>query len=63
LGDSGQVAEGVPTTEAVVRLARRLGVELPICEQVYAILFDGRPAAEAVRALMTRDPKCEAFLA
>ncbi|HOF88863.1 MAG TPA: NAD(P)H-dependent glycerol-3-phosphate dehydrogenase [Armatimonadota bacterium] len=62
LGDSGQVAEGVPTTEAVVRLARRLGVDLPICEQVYAILFDGRPAADAVRALMTRDPKSETFL-
>lgn len=60
LGDSGQVAEGVPTTEAVVRLARRLGVEMPICEQVHAILFAGRPAAEAVLALMARERKCEA---
>ena len=59
LGDSGQVAEGVPTTEAVVRLARRLGVEMPICEQVYAILFEGRPAAEATQALMTRERRGE----
>ncbi len=62
LGDSGQVAEGVPTTEAVVHLARRLGVELPICEQVHAILFEDRPAADAVRALMSRDPKSETFM-
>ncbi|HEY3379262.1 MAG TPA: NAD(P)H-dependent glycerol-3-phosphate dehydrogenase [Armatimonadota bacterium] len=59
LGDSGQVAEGVPTTEAVVRLARRLGVEMPICEQVSAILFEGRPASEAVLSLMTRMRKRE----
>ncbi|MHB9027057.1 MAG: NAD(P)H-dependent glycerol-3-phosphate dehydrogenase [Armatimonadota bacterium] len=59
LGDSGQVAEGVPTTEGVVNLARRLSVELPICEQVYAMLFEGRAAAEATRTLMTRDPKAE----
>jgi len=62
LGDSGQVAEGVPTTEAVVRLARRLPVELPICEQVAAILFDGRPAEEAVRLLMARERRSEEFI-
>ena len=59
LGDSGQVAEGVPTTEAAVRLAKRLGVEMPICEQVYAILFEGRPAPSAVLSLMTRERKWE----
>ena len=59
LGSSGQVAEGVPTTEAVMRLARRLGVEMPICEQVQAILFEGRPVAEALQALMCRERKCE----
>ena len=62
LGDSGQVAEGVPTTEAVVRLARRLPVELPICEQVAAILFDHRPAEEAVRLLMGRERRSEQFM-
>jgi len=59
LGDSGQVAEGVPTTEAVMRLARRLEVEMPICEQVHAILFAGRAPQDAVRALMSREPKSE----
>lgn len=59
LGAGGQVAEGVPTAEAVVRHARRLGVEMPICEQVFAILFDGRPPQEAVQALMSREPRCE----
>jgi glycerol-3-phosphate dehydrogenase (NAD(P)+) len=59
LGDSGQVAEGVPTTDAVIRLARRLGVELPICEQVYAILFDHQPPTNAVAALMTRERRGE----
>lgn len=59
LGDSGQIAEGVPTTEAVVRLARRRGVEMPICEQVAAILFEGRPAADAALMLMTRELKGE----
>lgn len=59
LGNSGQVAEGVPTTEGVVRLARRLNVEMPICEQVFAILFENRPASDAVLALMTRQRKCE----
>lgn len=59
LGDSGQVAEGVPTTEAVLRLAQRLAVEMPICEQVHAILFEGRPPAEALLFLMSRERKCE----
>lgn len=59
LGYSGQVAEGVPTTEAVVRLARRLGVEMPICEQVSAILFEKRSVVEAVMALMGRERKSE----
>lgn len=59
LGDSGQVAEGVPTTEAVIRLAARLGVEMPICEQVHRVLFEGVSPAEAVLSLMSRERKCE----
>jgi glycerol-3-phosphate dehydrogenase (NAD(P)+) len=59
LGTSGQVAEGVFTAQAVVRLARRLDVELPICEQVHAILFEGYPVREAVAALMSRERRSE----
>jgi glycerol-3-phosphate dehydrogenase (NAD(P)+) len=59
LADMTAVAEGVKTAEAVHELARRHGVELPIAEQVYAIVHEGRSPAEAVRALMLRDPKPE----
>ena len=59
LSDMTAVAEGVKTAEAVYELARRHDVEMPITEQVYAIVHEGRSPAEAVRALMLRDPKPE----
>ena len=59
LADMTAVAEGVKTAEAVHELARRHDVEMPITEQVYAIVHEGRSPAEAVRALMLRDPKPE----
>ncbi len=48
------VAEGVKTTEAVCTLGRARGIELPITEQVHAVLFEGKNPSEAVRELMTR---------
>lgn len=53
------VAEGVKSTEAVLELARRSGVELPIAEQVGAVLYEGRTAADIVPALMLREAKPE----
>lgn len=53
------VAEGVPTTKAVVALSRRLGVEMPITVAVYEMLFENKPAEEAILDLMTREPKQE----
>ena len=54
-----QVAEGVSTAAAAVALAARYGVELPICEQVAAVL-DGRASvSEAVAALLDREPTHE----
>lgn len=50
----GQVVEGVGTTHEVKRLAARLGVEMPITEQVHAVLFEGRSPEAAVRALLAR---------
>jgi glycerol-3-phosphate dehydrogenase (NAD(P)+) len=50
----GQVAEGVPTTAAALGLARRHGVEMPIAEEIYRVLYEGRPPREAVSALMSR---------
>ncbi|MDQ3812427.1 MAG: NAD(P)-dependent glycerol-3-phosphate dehydrogenase [Armatimonadota bacterium] len=52
-----QVAEGVHTTRAALRLARETGVELPVTEQIAAVLFDGRDPRYAVTELMKR-PGC-----
>lgn len=59
LGGMRSVAEGVRTAEAACELARRHGVEMPIAEQVQAILTAGRDPRAAVHELMTRDPKPE----
>lgn len=59
LSDMTAVAEGVKVASAVRELAMRHGVEMPITEQVFAIVEEGRSAAEAVEALMFRDPKPE----
>jgi glycerol-3-phosphate dehydrogenase (NAD(P)+) len=50
----GQVAEGVHTTRAALRLARDTGVELPVTEQIAAVLFEGRDPRCAVTELMQR---------
>lgn len=55
----GQVVEGVPTTAAACDLARRLGVELPIAEQLHQVLFAGKLPRRAVDDLMTRAPTAE----
>ena len=58
-GMHGMVAEGVFTTQAAVGLARARGVEMPITEQMDAILHAGKPARDAIRELMTRTAKRE----
>jgi glycerol-3-phosphate dehydrogenase (NAD(P)+) len=59
LGDMTAVAEGVRAAEAVRALAQRHGVEMPIMEQMYAIVHEGRDPADALRVLMSREPKME----
>lgn len=59
LEELGHVAEGVYTAREVDRLARRHGVEMPICSAVAAVLDGGFSAADAVELLMARDPKEE----
>jgi glycerol-3-phosphate dehydrogenase (NAD(P)+) len=54
-----EVAEGVRTTRAVRLLAARAGVEMPISEQVYAVLYEDRSVAAAVEELMARPLKGE----
>lgn len=59
LRDLGHVAEGVSTAHEVVRLARRHGVEMPICEAIDALLHGRIGARLAVEQLLARDPKHE----
>lgn len=53
------VVEGVYSAKAAMGLAQKYQVELPIIEQVNKVLFDGKPAAAAVKDLMIRDKKLE----
>jgi glycerol-3-phosphate dehydrogenase (NAD(P)+) len=53
------VAEGVDASRAVRALARKSGVEMPITEKVYQVLFRGKDPLRAVTDLMLRRPKPE----
>ncbi len=55
----GKVAEGVRSTTAALGLAARYGVEMPITEQMAAVLHHGKSPKEAIRELMTRPGKDE----
>ena len=58
-GLKGKVAEGVRTTSAALELARRHKVEMPITEQVHAILYQGKHPSEAIQDLMGRPGRDE----
>ena len=55
------VAEGVKTTRSARGLARREGVEMPITEEIYEVLYSSRDAMQALKTLMSRSPKKENF--
>ncbi|MBI2359787.1 MAG: NAD(P)-dependent glycerol-3-phosphate dehydrogenase [Deltaproteobacteria bacterium] len=59
LGGMRMVAEGVRNTRSIHSLAARLGVEMPIVEQMYGVLYEGKRPREAVRDLMQRALKAE----
>jgi glycerol-3-phosphate dehydrogenase (NAD(P)+) len=59
ISEMRMVAEGVKTTRSVYNLSRKLGLDLPICNEVYAVLFEGRSVDETVARLMTRSLKHE----
>jgi glycerol-3-phosphate dehydrogenase (NAD(P)+) len=61
-GMHGMVAEGVFTTTAAMELARKHRIEMPITEQMYAILNTGKPPRDAINELMTRSGKSEALM-
>ena len=54
LGNMQMVAEGVWNSKVVHEIAKKLGVEMPICEMVYAICYKGLSAADAAKAVMER---------
>ena len=58
-GMHGMVAEGIFTTHAAVGLSRARGIEMPITEQMYAILHEGKSPREAIHDLMSRSGKSE----
>ena len=59
IADIGQVVEGYRNTEEVRILSQRLGVEMPICEQIYAVLYQGKAPKEAALTLLGRELKDE----
>jgi glycerol-3-phosphate dehydrogenase (NAD(P)+) len=61
LAEMKMVAEGVRNAKSVYHLARKLGVEMPITEQMYLLLHEGKSARQVVVDLMTRDLKPEIY--
>ena len=53
------IAEGVRTVSSALGLARGAGITMPICREVGAVLFEGKPVGEAVESLLSREPRPE----
>lgn len=53
------VAEGIKTAKSVYNLGKKLGIELPICEEIYNVLYNGEKPDRSVVRLMTRSLKNE----
>ncbi len=54
-----QTIEGIQTTKLIHDLAKRLNVDMPICKQVYNVLYQNVTPRDAVKVLLARDPKAE----
>jgi glycerol-3-phosphate dehydrogenase (NAD(P)+) len=59
LKELGHVAEGVYTAREVHQIAQRQGVDMPICEAVYRVLYEQMPADKAAEGLLSRQPSSE----
>jgi glycerol-3-phosphate dehydrogenase (NAD(P)+) len=59
LAEIGQAVEGYAAAHAIVAVAARAAVEMPLCAMVYRVLYEKLPAKDAVRALMARPIKAE----
>ena len=60
LSGTRMVAEGVLNTASLHRAAKEKGVRMPLLDEIHAILHEGKPAKEVMRALLSRDPRPEA---
>ncbi|MDH3354243.1 MAG: NAD(P)-dependent glycerol-3-phosphate dehydrogenase [Chromatiales bacterium] len=59
IDEIGQAVEGVKSAPEICRVAKNRGIEMPIAEQVYRVLYEGLPALEAVNGLLERAPRSE----
>jgi glycerol-3-phosphate dehydrogenase (NAD(P)+) len=53
------VAEGIPTTKSAYACARKLNIDTPITDEVYALLYEGKKPVQAMHDLLERDQKAE----
>ena len=60
ISSTRMVAEGVPNTASLHRAAKEKNVRTPLLDEIYALLYEGKPAKEAMKALLSRDPRPEA---
>jgi glycerol-3-phosphate dehydrogenase (NAD(P)+) len=58
-GGIHQVVEGLPAARAVYAVAQRLSVDMPICQEIYRVMHEGKPVRDAVQALMGREVRSE----
>ncbi len=59
LAEMNMVAEGIKTTKSAKALADKMGVEMPILDQVYKVIYEDKPCDDAVKSLLARDQKVE----
>ena len=59
LENMGMIVEGVSTTKAAVELAEQLGVDMPITQTIYQVLYEGEDIKKAAKEIMLRDGKME----
>ena len=62
LAEMGMVAEGVFTAQSVMDLAEKHNISMPICQEVYRVLFEDKDPRQAIADLMTRDLRDETLL-
>ena len=59
IAEIGQVVEGYYAAKAVHTVAKKLGVDMPICEHVYQVLYEGMPIPDVVQSMLNREVSSE----